>query len=72
MSAVDSFVAKMHHDGCDAAAVAAFVDAYTQLASGATGMMPESTITPITHLPHVDDWIDYRHVGQLVLPELVV
>lgn len=72
MSAVDSFVAKMHQDRCNPAAVAAFVDAYTQLASGATGMMPESTITPITHLPHVDDWIDYRQAGQSALAKTVV
>ena len=72
MSAVDSFITKMHHDGCGEAAIAAFVDAYTQLASGATGMMPESTITPITALPHVDDWADYRTAGQAALAKTVV
>ena len=72
MSTVDSFTKKMHQDGCDDAAIAAFVDAYTQLASGATGMMPESTIIPIAHLPHVDDWADYRSAGQSALAKTVV
>ncbi len=72
MSAVDSFIAKMNDDGCDQAAIAAFVDAYTQLASGATGMMPESTIAPISALPHVDDWDEYRTAGQSALAKTVV
>lgn len=72
MSTVDSFTKKMHQDGCDHAAIAAFVDAYTQLASGMTGMMPESTITSIAHLSHVDDWADYRSAGQSALAKTVV
>lgn len=37
--------------GCSASAVAAFRHNYTQLASGETGLLAESDISPVTELP---------------------
>lgn len=45
----------MREDGANDAAIAVFAHAYDQLASGATGLVPEASIDPVTDLPHADD-----------------
>ena len=45
------FQRKMEEAGVSAAAIAAFHRSYAILASGETGLMPESTIEPVTVLP---------------------
>lgn len=69
---IEQFVTRMRAAQLDDAAIAAFRDAYDQLARGATGMMPEATITPITRLPQHAELGTYRDVGQQVLARTVV
>ena len=49
------FEAKMRADGLSDAAVAAFKNAYDALTSGATGMIPESELTPASGVPKLVD-----------------
>jgi UTP--glucose-1-phosphate uridylyltransferase len=69
---ITDFVIKMQADQLDPAAIAAFRDAYAQLASGATGMMPEATIAPVTDLPQLADLDHYLPAGQQALARTVV
>ena len=69
---ITDFVAKMQADHLDPAAIAAFRDAYAQLASGATGMMPEASIAPVTDLPQLADLDHYLPAGQQALARTVV
>ena len=48
------FVDKMRAEGLSDAAVRSFANSYADLTSGATGMIPEATITPVPSLPHLD------------------
>lgn len=66
------FEAKMRQDGQHALAIAAFADAYAQLAAGATGLIPESDLTPVDALPAVADLGAYRARGEAELDRLVV
>jgi UTP--glucose-1-phosphate uridylyltransferase/phosphoglucomutase len=45
---MEAFEQKMKADGCNDAAIAAFKHNYDQLVAGADGMVPESTISPVT------------------------
>lgn len=49
------FEAKMRADGLGDAAVAAFKNSYEALCSGATGMIPESDLTPAAAVPVLAD-----------------
>jgi UTP--glucose-1-phosphate uridylyltransferase len=69
---ITDFVTKMQADHLDPAAIAAFRDAYAQLASGATGMMPEATIAPVSDLPQLADLDHYLPAGQQALARTVV
>ena len=66
-TATQYFVARMQAEQVHPAAIAAFVDAYQQLVDGATGFIPESTISPVTNLPHLDDMTHLRAHGQTLL-----
>jgi len=48
-------VAKMRAAGVTPTAIEVFADYYRQLAAGATGMIPEDTVTPLTDVPRADD-----------------
>jgi len=66
------FTERMRAAQLDEAAIAAFADAYTQLASGATGMMPEASIAPVTQLPQLSDLTGYAQAGRAALPHTIV
>ncbi|MFN5676312.1 MAG: UTP--glucose-1-phosphate uridylyltransferase [Roseiflexaceae bacterium] len=66
------FTERMRAAQLDEAAIAAFADAYTQLASGATGMMPEASIVPVTQLPQLSDLVGYAQAGRAALPHTIV
>lgn len=66
------FEAKMRQDGQPQLAIAAFADAYAQLAAGATGLIPESDLTPVDALPALSDLGAYRARGEADLDRLVV
>jgi len=66
------FEAKMRQDGQPELAIAAFADAYAQLAAGATGLIPESDLTPVDALPALADLGAYRARGEAELDRLVV
>lgn len=68
----EQFVARMRAAHLDEAAIAAFCDAYAQIASGATGMMPEASITPVAHLPQLADLATYLDAGRAALARTVV
>lgn len=69
---IDQFVTRMHAAHLDDAAIAAFCDAYQQLASGATGMMPEATISPVTDVPQLAALHTYHAAGVQALARTVV
>lgn len=50
MTAFDACKAKMEAEGLSTAAIQAFESTFNALASGETGMIPESTITPVPDL----------------------
>lgn len=52
---LDQARTKMEKAGVSPAAIAAFEYYYGQLASGRTGLMAESEISPVTELPALDD-----------------
>ncbi len=70
--ATQHFVARMQAEQVHPAAIAAFVDAYQQLVDGATGFIPESTISPVINLPRLDDIAHLRAHGQTLLAKTVV
>src|SRR5436190_7098533 len=49
------FETKMRAVGLSGAAIQAFAHTYESLAAGHTGMIPESTIQPVTELPRLED-----------------
>src|SRR3954470_2289318 len=48
-------VEKMRGEGVAAAAIRAFEHYYKQLEAGETGLMPEASIEPVTHVPALDE-----------------
>lgn len=46
---------KLQEDGASEATIATFLHHYDALAGGATGMIPEETIEPLTDLPQLDN-----------------
>lgn len=69
---IEQFVVRMRTAQLDEAAIAAFADAYTQLASGATGMMPETSIRAVTQLPQLAELAGYAQAGRTALAKTVV
>jgi UTP--glucose-1-phosphate uridylyltransferase len=51
-------VAKMRAGGVNPTAIEVFANYYGQLAAGATGMIPEATIEPLTDVPRADDLVE--------------
>mmetsp|Transcript_21433 Transcript_21433/g.29779 ORF Transcript_21433/g.29779 Transcript_21433/m.29779 type:complete len:893 (+) Transcript_21433:46-2724(+) len=49
------FAAKMQAEGLGPACVLAFKASFTKLVEGSTGMISESSIQPVTSLPHLND-----------------
>jgi UDP-N-acetylglucosamine pyrophosphorylase len=49
------YAEKMRAAGMSPAAIRAFQHSYDQLAAGATGLVPENSIEPITNLPRLED-----------------
>ena len=47
--------ARMQADGTGADAIAVFTSFYRQLETGATGLIAEADIEPLSDLPHLDD-----------------
>ena len=69
---IEQFVIRMRTAQLDEAAIAAFADAYTQLARGATGMMPEASIRAVTQLPQLAELAGYAQAGHTALAKTVV
>ena len=53
MNHFPEFEAKMRTAGLSDAAIDAFRHSYDMLVAGHTGMIPESSIRPVTDLPHL-------------------
>ena len=53
--AVGKFLLKMHAEGCNAAAIAAFRYNYNKLTSGDNLMLPEASIWPVDTLPSLTE-----------------
>lgn len=62
----------MRSDGQPELAIAAFAHAYEQLVAGATGLMPEDTLSPVESLPDLMALEPYRARGESELDRLVV
>ena len=58
------FASKMRKASLSEAAIQAFAHSYNTLVSGHTGMIPESTIEPVTHLPHLGSDRREEHASQ--------
>ena len=52
---VGKFLLKMHGEGCNAAAIAAFRYNYSKLVSGESLMLPEIDIWPVDSLPVLEE-----------------
>jgi UTP--glucose-1-phosphate uridylyltransferase len=72
-TAFDGIAALMRAEDLPDAAIAAFGRHHAQLAAGATGLIPESALEPVSGLPDADD-LDERHaeIGRRHLHEAVV
>jgi UTP--glucose-1-phosphate uridylyltransferase len=68
MDGLQASVEKMRREGLPDAAIETFKHYYEQLAEGATGMIPESEIEPVTDVQELDDLPD----GDAPLDEAVV
>lgn len=58
MASFDPVKAKMEAEGINASAISAFESTFKALVSGETGMIPESTITPVPELPNAANFTD--------------
>ncbi|MCA9516959.1 MAG: UTP--glucose-1-phosphate uridylyltransferase, partial [Myxococcales bacterium] len=67
------FAARMRALGQPELAIRTFATYYEQLRAGATGLLPEADIEPVTGLPDADtDLGDHHAAGQAALPHTVV
>lgn len=69
---ITEITTKMTAAALEPAAIAAFVDAYTQYRNGETGMMPEATIAPVTEVPTLAALAQHRAAGAAALKKTVV
>ena len=69
---ITEITTKMTAAELEPAAIAAFIDAYTQYAKGETGMMPEATIAPVQQVPTRDAVAHYTAQGAAALKKTVV
>src|SRR5947209_12176013 len=63
----EEFAAKMKAAGVNETAIRAFEHNYTNLMGGETGMIPETTIEPVTELPKLEE----AKRGRRAAPELL-
>ena len=70
----DLAVAKMEAVGVNPIAISIFTHYWNRLASGATGLIPESTISPLTSLDSLDDLVetpeDHQALAQTAIIKL--
>ena len=63
----------MQQEKLSEAFIAAFLQSYADLVEGKTGMIPESTITPVKSLPHLESLsssVDSALLGKTVVLKL--
>ena len=77
MSSIDHdfipFAARMRDEGNSELIVKTFEHYYTQLADGHTGLIPESDISSVEHLPDLEKFPkELKKVGQRFLPKTVL
>ena len=63
---------KMQAAQLDPAAIGAFIDAYGQLAAGASGMLPEATIQPVRDVPTLGALDAHAAAGTAALKKTIV
>jgi UTP--glucose-1-phosphate uridylyltransferase len=63
---------KMQAAQLDPAAIGAFIDAYGQLATGASGMLPEATIQPVRDVPTLGALDAHAAAGTAALKKTIV
>ena len=66
------FAAKMRGAGISDAAIRAFHHSYTNLVSGQTGLIPESSIQPVRELPRLNDIALQKSPAPALLSQTVV
>lgn len=69
---LDAALDKMRTDGAGDDAIAVFGHYYRELASGATGLIPEDTISPLPELPYLGDLVVDPEVARDALAHTVV
>ena len=71
-SHIPAITAQMQAAQLDPAAIDAFIDAYGQLAAGASGMLPEETIQPVTDVPTLGALDAHAAAGTAALKKTIV
>jgi len=71
-STITSITAQMQAAQLDPAAIGAFIDAYGQLAAGASGMLPEATIQPVRDVPTLGALDAHAAAGTAALKKTIV
>ena len=71
-SHIPAITAQMQAAQLDPAAIGAFIDAYGQLAAGASGMLPEATILPVRDVPTLAALDPHAAAGTAALKKTIV
>ena len=71
-STITAITAQMQAAQLDPAAIGAFIDAYGQLAAGASGMLPEATIQPVRDVPTLGALDAHAAAGTAALKKTIV
>ncbi len=71
-STITAITAQMQAAQLDPAAIGAFIDAYGQLAAGASGMLPEATIQPVRDVPTLGALDAHTAAGSAALKKTIV
>jgi UTP--glucose-1-phosphate uridylyltransferase len=71
-STITAITAQMQAAQLDPAAIDAFIDAYGQLAAGASGMLPEETIQPVRDVPTLGALDTHAAAGTAALKKTIV
>lgn len=72
INAFGEFEAKMRQAGLSDAAIRAFKHSYEYLAAGKSGLLPESSIQPVTTLPRFDEIARNSRDGALLSQSVVI
>ena len=70
--ALESALGKLQRDGASPALQAGFRRVFQRVAAGETGLIPESTITPVASLLTLADAAAHRAAGQAALAQAVI